>query len=191
MANQDRWPRLRMDGPGYETEGREAFDNMVEFTFDYSDLDVKRSTINRQLKELENVLTSIGGKTANVRNIGKLSQGFQILPDSETVAKDMADLGRIVAAESKAAIKKHIGGRIETGRMIGSVYGRTKKSAGMVTVTAGWLDLWYKYFGFQENGTTKVKPMRAILKTFLEVSPQVVKSLQYYTNRYANGKAGK
>lgn len=188
-----RWPDVRMTGPGYETTGRERFDNSVEFVFDYSDIDIKSAEVKKQLAELSQTfrdISKLSSKVYNIKNFGTASLPIKMLPDSATIEKDMTAFAQIVASDSKRTIKKYIGDRIDTGRMIGSVYGRTKKSTGKITVRAGWLDQWYKYFGFQENGTFQVSPMRAILRTFLEISPQVIKSMEYYLKNYTN-KAGK
>ncbi len=189
----DRWPAVGMTGPGYETTGRERFDNSIEFSFDYSDINAKASLIRRELAELDESFKAIAKKKSNivsVRNIGTMQLPIESIPNSDRIASDMNKFATIVAADSKRVIKKYIGDRIDTGRMIGSVYGRTTKTAGKVTARAGWLDQWYKYFGFQENGTVHVSPMRAILRTFLEVSPEITKSMQYYLKNYSN-KAGK
>ena len=191
MAN--RWPAIGMTGPGYETTGRERFDNSVEFSFDYSGIDVKSAQVKKELAELNAAFKNIAKKQSNivnVRNIGTMELPIKMLPDSKTIGNDMSKLATIIAAESKKTIKKNIGDRIDTGRMIGSVYGRTTGTAGKVTARAGWLDQWYKYFGFQENGTVHVSPMRAILRTFLELSPEITKSVEYYMKNYSN-KAGK
>lgn len=192
MAN--RWPTIGMTGPGYETTGRERFDNSVEFSFDYSDIEAKGDEIRKQLEELNAAFRDIAKSKSKVIGIkssgGTFSLPLSKIPNSETIERDMTALAQIVAADSKKTIKKNIGDRIDTGRMIGSVYGRTTKSPGKVTARAGWLDQWYKYFGFQENGTVHVSPMRAILRTFMEVSPEVTKSMSYYLKNYSN-KAGK
>jgi hypothetical protein len=39
-------------------------------------------------------------------------------------------------------------------------------------VTIGWTELWYKYFGFQENGTKNINPMRSVLRTYMEMLPR-------------------
>lgn len=182
-----------MTGPGYETTGRERFDNSVEFSFDYSDIEGKAAQVRSQLAELDAAFKNIAKSKSNlvkVRNIGTMELPINSIPNSDRIAADMNKFATIVASDSKSAIKKHIGDRIDTGRMIGSVYGRTTKTAGKVTARAGWLDQWYKYFGFQENGTVHVSPMRAILRTFLEISPEITKSMQYYIKNYSN-KAGK
>jgi hypothetical protein len=192
MANK-RWPDVRMTGPGYETTGRERFDNSVEFIFDYSDITIKSAQVEKQLVELSQAFRDISkssNKQMKIRTIGSMPLPIKMLPESATIEKDMSAFAQIVAADSKRTIKKYIGDRIDTGRMIGSVYGRTNKSAGKITARAGWLDEWYKYFGFQENGTVHVSPMRTILRTFLEVSPQIIKSMEYYLKNYSN-KAGK
>lgn len=207
MSYKDRWPKLRQPGSeGYQTAGRENFDNVVEIAFDFSNIDVTTRIVRKELSDLNyqfyNIMKNLPSdpksgfiypskRLRQVRTMGSLDQVFRLLPDSERLSKDIGALGQIVAAEGKNTMKKYIGGRIETGRMVGSVYGRTYKNKSGVLVRIGWLDLWYKYFGFQENGTNRIRPMRAVLRTFLEIIPEVRKSLDYYFRNYSSNSSNK
>lgn len=206
MSYKDRWPKLRDPGSaGYHTEPRDSFDNVIEIAFDFSDINVKSQRVRKELSdfsyELYRIMRNLdvdqksgfiypSKKLRQVRTLGSLDKVFKLLPDAERLGPDMLALAKITADEGKGTMKKYIGGRVETGRMIGSVYGRTYKQKNAVLVRIGWLDLWYKYFGFQENGTNKIRPMRAVLRTFLEIAPEVRKSLDLYFRNYS-GSAGK
>lgn len=196
----DRFAGLRTNGEGYQTDGRENFDHMVEFTFDYSKVEATTHLVRKELgdfsyelyKTLKPVKTDkasgfvfidgIKGDTNSVN--GKLSRVIKMMPDPEVLGNDISLIAKGVAAESKATMKKYIGGRVQTGRMKASVYGRVKRQKNKITAQAGWLDLWYKYFGFQEEGTSKIRPMHAVLRTYLEMAPWVQKGMSQYFRNY-------
>jgi hypothetical protein len=212
MANKDRWPMLRTSGPGYETQDKEQFDYQVEFNFDFSDVSVKTRQAKKLIgeldyqlyKELKNIKVDKSSgfvfakevTATNPASRGSISTKIKVFSDEGILEKDMQAFGVATSAEAKETIKKYIGSRIETGRMKESVYGRTKVRKGFVSATAGWLDLWYKYFGFQENGTFQIRPMHSMLRTYLELAPQVQKGVATYLRNYVRGsgykpKAGK
>lgn len=196
----DRFAGLRSTGVGYETDGRENFDHMVEFTFDYSNLGNTTRIVRKELgdfsyelyKTLKPVKTDkasgfvfIDGIKGDVGSVnGKISKMIKMLPDPEVMNADIGIIAKEVAAESKATMKKYIGSRVQTGRMKASVFGRVKRQKNKITVQAGWLDLWYKYFGFQEEGTSKVRPMHAVMRTYLEMAPWVQKGISQYFRNY-------
>lgn len=184
---KDRWPRLRTSGPGYETSGREKFDYQVEFVFNYSDILNK----NQQLKKLaDDFASEIDKIKKSGSSKGVISQAFAIFPNTTALDDDMSGLAKITSAELKSSIKQGIGGRVETGRMKSSIYGVTTKHKGSYTSSAGWLKLWYKYFGFQENGTKTVSPMHSIIGAYLKQAPEVQKTLIYYFKNYGSKRKG-
>lgn len=92
----------------------------------------------------------------------------------------------------KTAMLEKVGGRIETGLMKSSIYGRTERpNAYKVVARAGWLDLFYKYFGFQEEGTsTGIRPMRAIQKGTIVGRNYASKELSKMARDLRRGKKG-
>jgi hypothetical protein len=57
--------------------------------------------------------------------------------------------------------------RYKTGRMRGAIRSFTGKNQYIQYSQTGWTDIWYKYFGFQEEGTiTGISPMRALNRTY-------------------------
>lgn len=200
--NTGRFGALRSMGysSGYDTVGRENFAHKVVFTLDYSDTEIKMkearkllSDFGREVKDsLTGVKTSHGMILADSK-FGKYIETENVIqmPDGEGIAKDMASLGEQFAAESKASIKKYIGRRVDTGRMKGSVYGRTTKRKGVVVAQAGWLDLWFKYFAYQEEGTKRINPMHSILRAYLENAPWVQKSMAQYLRDFTKGEGYK
>ena len=215
--NKDRFASLRTSGPGYETKGKENFDHMVEFVFDYSKLGPTTRTVRKELSDFGyeiykamkplKIDKSSGfiyskGIQGNSKAVnGKLAKTVNLVPDPEFLANDMSTFAKAMASESKATMKKYIGSRVDTTRMKSSVYGRVKKQKNKLTIQVGWLDLWYKYFGFQEKGFRvgggaktgnpyKVPGMRAVLRTYLEMAPEVQKGFNWYFRNYTR-KAGR
>lgn len=208
---KDRFASLRTSGPGYETKGKENFDHMVEFVFDYSKLGTTTRIVRKELGdfgyELYKAMKPLDvnkqtgfiyskGLQGNSNAIkGKLAKVVNMVPDPELLAQDMGILASDIAAESKATMKKYIGSRVDTTRMKSSVYGRVTRRKNKLIIQAGWLDLWYKYFGFQEKGfrvggatrtgsSYKVPGMRAVLRTYLEMAPWVQKGVAQYFRDY-------
>lgn len=130
--------------------------------------------------------------TINFKN-GVSNQNFPIAEQWKSQVKwRVNSIGKNASALMKEAMLQKIGGRIETGDMKGSIYGRTEKPDAYTVVSrAGWLDLWYKYFGFQEEGTdTGIKPMRAIQKGTIVGRNYVGKELSKLARELRLGKKG-
>lgn len=102
----------------------------------------------------------------------------------EQVANDWA---KIVSAAGKEYFKEVIRsapnrvkprpGRIDTHTMLKSVRGRTKNNKDATTSTIGWIDSYYRYFSFQEDGTRNgPMPMGAVPKTAKYLTSQFNRS---------------
>lgn len=190
-----RFPSVSANsGAGYETSGKNEFDHALEFRFDYSNLDNGVREVRKQLSdigyELHNTFKKSGIPVTRSANrqftiSPKLSAGLDqsdagimkmvlpVLPDGKRIADALAPAMGQIGEEGKQTMKKYAN-RVDTGLMQGSIYYRTRRLAKSYVVRIGWTDLWYKYFGFQENGTKSIRPMRSVLRTFLEMQPRVV-----------------
>jgi hypothetical protein len=190
-----RFPSISANsGAGYETSGKEGFDNVLEFRFDYSNLDNGAREVRRELSnigyEIHRTFKQAGiprTRSANKQFTisPKLSAGLDqsdagivrmfipVLPDGKRISDALAPAMGQIGEEGKQTMKKYAN-RVDTGLMQGSIYYRTRRLAKSYVVRIGWTDLWYKYFGFQENGTKSIRPMRSVLRTFLEMQPRVV-----------------
>jgi hypothetical protein len=101
--------------------------------------------------------------------------------------------GKRISATGKEFFKKVIRtapnrrkgpGRYETGRMFRAVRGRTEDTVDFTTSMIGWNNVYYRYFSFQEEGTSNgPSPMRAVPQTanyisqqFKSTFPRVLKS---------------
>jgi DNA-directed RNA polymerase beta' subunit len=189
-----RFPSVSANtGIGYETDGKEGFDNVVEFRFDYSNVDNTVREVKKQLSDLSyDIHKTFKGmsiqstKTANKQftispkatadldrtDAGIMRMNIAMLGDGERIANSLAPAMRQIGEEGKQTMKKYAN-RIDTGRMNESIYYSTRKLKGSYVVRIGWTKLWFKYFGFQENGTENIRPMRSVFRTFLEMQPRV------------------
>lgn len=206
-----RFPALNSVGPGYETEGRENFDHVVQFNFDYSDVDANIRSIKKEIQdlgyELRQTFKTIGGSgsgrgskgfyvspkvAASFDKIegGLLDSTFRVLPDGEQIQNALQPAIQQIGQDGKATMQRYAN-RVDTGLMRGSIRYSTRKYKTKYTVNIGWTQLWYKYFGFQENGTKSVPPMRSVLRTYLELTPKVQnfmsRFIRSYTRSGSNG----
>jgi hypothetical protein len=177
---------------GYSTDGKDGFDNSVEFVFDYSNVDTTVRDVKKQLSDLSlkidktfsksGIPTSKTGggmfylspqiKSVSTSKGGVFGRTIEFLPDGNRIRDSLAPAMAQIGAEGKATMKKYAN-RIDTGLMRGSIIYRTNKTKNSFSVRIGWLDIWYKYFGFQENGTRNVPAMRSSYRTYLEMLPRV------------------
>lgn len=200
MAN--RFAQLRTVGrDGYDTTSKDTFDNQVVFTLDYSDMQLGLKEARQMVadfgKELQASMSGV--KTQKGTYFVYADSDFSkartatsmdlLIPKVDNMDNVINEFGKGVSMMSKEAIKKYIGSRVDTGLMKGSVYGRTTKSKGKIVSRAGWLDIWYKYFGYQEEGTDTIRPMHAILRTYLEIAPQVQRGMSEFL-RMSTRKGG-
>lgn len=175
------------NGDGYSTSkakrggGIFRSEAVIQFNYDgfVSSLDAAKKDLNNLVQNLSSLPDA---KTVGSKRISDIEVFGQW---RKTVKYQVRDIAVRTTAFMKEEMISSIGGRIETGTMKGSVKGRTDRSSQYGEVSrAGWLDTWYKYFGFQEEGTggthrsgpslpgknfgyssQGIRPMNAVLKT--------------------------
>jgi hypothetical protein len=206
------YPPLR-DGEAYTSSSKEEFDNAVKIVFDYGDLTVKAEMANKIADKYLRAINKDFAKALNDKSLqglikptvksGSYTQVLLFPADfKQQVAADLNAAGKIFAEEMKGEIKQVIAttagrrgpGRIDTSRMFDFVFGRRTfwdKEKGVMEVSAGWLDTWYKYFGFQEEGTYQIKPMNAISHTAMLAFSQASKFARMYAARIGSRKGFK
>lgn len=144
--------------------GGGMFRHEASVTIDYENFNAGMDSLRRSYADMTRDLKA-NKSIEFVR--GRSSQEFE-LPNQwkKQIKWRVNNIAKNTSMLMKNAMLDKIGGRIVTGTMKGSIYGRTERpNAYRVASRAGWLDLFYKYFGFQEEGTsTGIKPMRAIQK---------------------------
>jgi hypothetical protein len=203
---EDRYPRLRTSGPGYETTDKDLFDTKVEFVFDYSGLDASARKVKKELSDFSYELSKAFGATGNSRgkkdNLFYLtnkqiepftggpknpSEQFTLLPDGVQMTLALKGGMQSMGKEGANTMRKYVN-RIETGRMKDSITYNTRSYANKYVVRIGWTQLWYKYFGFNENGTSKgIRPMHSIIRTYVEMLPRVQNYMSRFTRSYTRG----
>lgn len=201
---KDRFERLRTSGAGYETGDKDRFSTYIEFVFDYSDIDKSARKVKKELsdftynfsKALQKVSpkTKRGGDYIGFSEIKYIaltsdknpSEKFNLMPDGVQMRAALKDGMQSMGREGSMVMKKHVK-RVETGRMQDAVTYNTRSGAGRYTVRIGWTQLWYKYFGFQENGTRHINPMHSLIRTQLEMMPRVQNYLSRFIRSYTRG----
>ena len=188
---------------GYSTDGKENFDHSVEFVFDYSNVDTTVRDAKKQLSDLGFQIDRTFGKAAipkskaggkmfyispQTKSVSTSKDGvfrrvIELVPDADRMQDSLAPSMAQIGIEGKSIMKKYAN-RIDTKLMNNSIVYRTKKTKGSYSVTIGWLELWYKYFGFQENGTRNVPAMRSSYRTYLEMLPRVQKFMAGFIRSY-------
>ena len=187
---------------GYSTDGKDSFDNSVEFTFDYSNVDTTVRDVKRQLSDLSFQIDKVFSKAgvpqsktgggmfyispkvgnASTSRDGVFSRQIELLPDGNRIRDALGPAVTQIGVEGKSTMKKYAN-RIDTGLMNDSIIYRTSKGKNSYTVRIGWLEIWHKYFGFQENGTRNVPAMRSTYRTYLELLPRV----RAFADRFIRG----
>lgn len=205
---KSRFGELRTMGYGaaYDTSGKDQFDSVVEFVFDYSDLDKASRQVKKELSDFSYEISKAFGGTTKSRgkrdNLFYLtnkqiepfisdsknpSESFNLLPDGVQMTLALKDGMQQMGREGADTMRKYVN-RIDTGRMKASVTYNTRSRSNKYVVRIGWTQLWYKYFGFQENGTqTGIRPMHSILRTYIEMLPRVQNYMSRFTRSYTRG----
>lgn len=157
-----------MSGDGYSTSkakrGGGVFRSEAAIVFNYKDADESLAKGKEEFARLYRMLKS--NKDVKIYN-GRALEDIPVFDGWRKVIKyRVRDIAVQTTALMKEEMLRGIGGRIETRTMKDSVRSKTERSSAQREVSrVGWLDLWYKYFGFQEEGTsTGIKPMRSILR---------------------------
>jgi len=188
-----RFPSISANGSvGYETSDKEEFDNSLEFRFDYSDVDTTVREVKKQLsdlgyeihktfKEMSIPISRSANKQFTISpkisgdldrsTAGIMRYDIAMLADGKRIADALAPAMGQIGQEGKETMKKYAN-RIDTGLMNSKIFYKTRRLKSSYVVTIGWTELWYKYFGFQENGTEKINPMRSVLRTYMEMLPR-------------------
>ena len=146
-------------------------------------LDAMQKKINADIKKVGYGTT--GKVTVSVSNnklfSAEIVKGLESALEDATFefAKEMAKSGKqFFRNVIKTAPNRRKGpGRIDTGLMLGSVQGRTRKSKNVTYIGVGWNVIgnspYYRYFSFQEDGTRGgALPMRAVPQTANFLSQQ-------------------
>lgn len=189
-------------GPGYDTRGSWAFDTKVTIEFDYSDLDMKSRDVKQAVSEFSayvydlnkkygikgansNFSVDISPNTAKDVAGGPGRQGrqsslsFPLLADGLRIQQALKPEMSAIGQEGRGIMRRYANRR-DTGLMNESIRYNARARSNKYIVNIGWTELWYKYFGFQENGTKRgVRPMHSVIRTYMHMLPKV----QNYTSR--------
>ena len=188
---------------GYDTTGKDDFDTQIDISFDFSDFSIKTREAKAGLSELAYDLHKmlqgsgrsnkeygfISPKSVSKKEIESVISRTIKLPTEAEIYKDIGDFANNLSELGKNVMKNYAF-REDSKLMRDSIYGTTDKRKYRITSNIGWTRLWYKYFGFQENGTRTIKPMRSVLRTYMDIMPDVQKDVSLYMRNFVSGKRG-
>lgn len=177
--------------PAYSSDGKSDFRHKLTIIFDFKDYDrsIRKAReaaaqVNQAARDMTKKLK--GDKVGAYTEFGlyipagsvasRNSEGNQLLefelPASgpELSAKMNPFLKRIGQAGKDIMLSKYIT-RKETNLMRKSIgYMQRRRGNNEASVEIGWIRKWYKYFGWQEMGTSGgIPPMAGIIRTKIEL----------------------
>lgn len=142
-----------------------SFRDQAVIRFNYAEFDKSLDQANKYYANMVRALKS--NKQIKITKGGSADTDLAVVREwRKTIKYGVRSLATDTTAYMKQEMLQGIGGRIVTNTMKGSVRGRTDPTSAAREVSrVGWLDLWYKYFGFQEEGTdTGIKPMKSVVR---------------------------
>lgn len=171
--------------PAYSSSGKENFAHKVTVRFDFKDYersirDIRKSVqeLNKSARDLSKKLkkTNAGygvyissGAVSDRSGFGNELINLQ-LPGAEELSLELAPFLAEVGEMGKKLMKNKYATRRETGLMNSEIrYEQRRPGNSYAQVEIGWLRRWHKYFGYQEEGTRSIAPMRSILRTSMEL----------------------
>jgi hypothetical protein len=171
--------------PGYSTNrGSASGPTKLVFELDYSDYDKsirqarnETQKLSQEIKSVERFINSQGGKgkygQVRIMN-GDLTKfanqiSTRVLPAGTIDMQIQAKKAMKPFAVEARDLMKHFVNRVDTGTMRREIRYQiiSSGSAKKLRIEIGWVNLWYKYFDYQDNGTRFIVPMKALFNTRL------------------------
>jgi len=198
-------PKMR-GGEAYDTSSKNEFNHVIEYIFDYSKLDEQTAWIREDAQAFAADAKSVFNKLSSAKNsskdfidfnaawlnapqgIGKLTEIVNSIPNGVQARLALKE-GLLGIKEDGANTMRKYVNRIDTGLMKSSIKGKYTASNVRSYVRIGWTDTWFKYFGWQEEGTYQITPMNSLFRTQVELSPRVAKFMTKFL-RTADAKRG-
>lgn len=196
-------PKIR-NSEAFSTEGKEEFNHMVEFVFDYSDLDMKSRQVKKEFSdfsyEVKKLLSEYGLGKASQREfidakfagemmeggLGKVGNTISLLPDGIQTRLALKQAAQQIGADGKQTMLGYATRRL-TGLMRSAISYSTRGTTKRTVIQIGWLRTWFKYFAWQEEGTDKIAPMNSIGRTYLTMLPRVLNYTSRFIRSYTRG----
>jgi hypothetical protein len=167
------------------------------YIFDYSD-------VTRKARDIRKAVSQMGDAAWKLQKsglVGKNEFGFYIdraktdwvnevttaiLPaDGVNLQVELTKDAQAFGAKARDNMRNFVN-RIETGTMKREVRYRIRKNPKMseLRVEVGWVRLWYKYFDYQERGTSNIPPMNAVLKSRMVNTPEFQQTYSRFVRSY-------
>lgn len=194
-------PRVRdLSSEAYQSKDKDKFRTKLTVEFDFSSATRSLRAARRALEDLNYDAKQLSKKlkktdkgygiyiTADmVRSRG--AEGNQLIsfdiPGLDNEAEFSASLRPFlteIGKMGKDIMKNKYATRRETGLLNSSVaYMQRRSGKNKAIVEIGWIRTWQKYFGWQEQGTSRgIKPMAAILRTRFELEKEIQPTYSKY-----------
>lgn len=185
--------------PAYSSADKQDFRHKVTVRFDFKNYDrsirdLRRSVqeTNRSARELTKKLNKTNkgyGVYISAKQVSDRS-GFGNeminleLPGADELSAKLAPFLSEVGQKGKEIMLKYAS-RKETGLLRKEIrYKQDRPGSGYAQVEIGWIRSWYKYFGWQEEGTVSIPPMNAILRTTVELDSKASGIPQMYSKYF-------
>lgn len=199
--------RTNKNGPGYSTS-RAGSEYKFDISIDFSDYVKNMEEAKRQLADAtvdiekqfrtkfarqqgnKTVQSSI---TLGENNTNKIRADIRAMYNTDRFKSDVyqylaTDIGQAGVANIRYGIKnpasRPLSFRYESGTMFNKVDFKKRKNANSVVIRVGWNDTFYKYFDFQERGTSQIGGMFAIRNAYRRTTPAAMKSMLQFMRNY-------
>ena len=185
--------------PAYSSADKQDFAHKIVVRFDFRDYgksirEVRRSVqeMNKAARELTKKLNKTdkghgiyidARQVSNRSGFGNELINFE-LPSEEELSSSLAPFLSEVGQKGKEIMLKY-SNRKDTGLLRKSIgYMQRRAGNGYAQVEIGWVRTWYKYFGWQEEGTSSIPAMNAILRTSSELQASSSGLQQSYSKHF-------
>jgi hypothetical protein len=186
--------------PAYSSAGKENFAYKIDFRLDFKDYERSIREMRRSIKELNQSTRDL------TKKLNKTNKGYGVyisadqvssrsgfgnelisfeLPNADEYSAELAPFLKEVGEMGRDIMKRKYATRRETGLMNSEVrYRQRRPGEGFAGVEIGWVRRWHRYFGYQEEGAGNIPPMRAILRTSMELQGKDEEIKQVYSKYF-------
>lgn len=175
--------------PAYSSDGKNQFRYKLDVVFDFKDYNRSIRQVRQSVEEMNSAARDL------VKKLNKTNRGYGVYVSANAVKSRGAQGNQLLnfplpasgpELSSKLApfltevgkrgkdIMVGYANRIETGLMRKSItYMQRRRGDNQAVVQIGWVRKWQKYFGWQEMGTRTIPPMHSIIRTRVQIEPEI------------------
>lgn len=183
-------------GPAY-SKGKSGFKYKIDVNFQFDKVEKSLRSVRKDIvklndnafkmqKELNKTNKGFGVYIDPIKGkeIPSKPINFKLPKGGAELSSSTDDTLKKIGTRGRDIMKKYM--RVDTGEMKSQVrYMQRRRGKGASQVQIGWIRTFYRYFGWQEEGTkTGIKPMNAIGRTWAELTPYANKEFSKFTRKY-------